>query len=258
MRFQTKFKRRREGKTDYFARKRLVTQNKDKYNTPKYRLVARITSTRVIAQVIYSTIQGDRVFCAADSTELRKWGLTSGLSNYAAAYATGLLIARRLLNKVGLSEILDVGLKATTTGSKVFAVMKGAADGGVSVPHSDSRFPGKTEKDENKFLRKRILGGHIDDYMKSIKGTEKETLQFRKWNECLKSSGSASVEKLFQKIHDEIRKSPDHTKKAVKTNPKRDHSKYSKSKISRKQKKANAKKKIEIRLKELKKQQKKA
>ena len=34
---QVKFRRRREGKTDYFARKRLVVQDKNKYNTPKYR-----------------------------------------------------------------------------------------------------------------------------------------------------------------------------------------------------------------------------
>ena len=34
---QVKFRRRREGKTDYFARKRLVIQDKNKYNTPKYR-----------------------------------------------------------------------------------------------------------------------------------------------------------------------------------------------------------------------------
>ena len=36
-RFQVKFRRRREGKTDYFARKKLVVQDKNKYNTPKYR-----------------------------------------------------------------------------------------------------------------------------------------------------------------------------------------------------------------------------
>ena len=38
-RFQVKYKRRREGKTDYFARRRLICQDKNKYNTPKYRLV---------------------------------------------------------------------------------------------------------------------------------------------------------------------------------------------------------------------------
>ena len=199
MRFQTKFKRRREGKTDYFARKRLVIQDKDKYNTPKYRLVARITSTSVIAQVVYATIQGDRVFCSADSSELKRWGLTSGLANYASAYATGLLLARRLLQKVGLDTVyegnkkygadydsskdekdrrpfkvvLDVGLRATKTGSKVFAVMKGAADGGLHVPHSKSRLPGTVEGEENKALRTRILGGHVDAYMKSVKGSDK-------------------------------------------------------------------------------------
>ena len=40
-----------EGKTDYRARKRLVAQDKSKYNTPKYRLVVRFTNTDVIAQV---------------------------------------------------------------------------------------------------------------------------------------------------------------------------------------------------------------
>ncbi len=40
-RYQVKFRRRREGKTDYRARKRLITQDKNKYNSPKYRLVVR-------------------------------------------------------------------------------------------------------------------------------------------------------------------------------------------------------------------------
>lgn len=104
MRFQTKFLRRRQGKTDYFARKRLITQDKDRYNTPKYRLVARITSTRVIVQAVYATIQGDKIFAQADSQELRRFGLNAGLTNYASAYSTGLLLARRLLKKVGLDN----------------------------------------------------------------------------------------------------------------------------------------------------------
>lgn len=43
-----------EGKTDYRARKRLVAQDKNKYNTPKYRLVVRFTNTDIIAQVCFS------------------------------------------------------------------------------------------------------------------------------------------------------------------------------------------------------------
>jgi len=43
-RFQVKYRRRREGKTDYQARRRLVIQDKNKYNLPKYRLVVRMTN----------------------------------------------------------------------------------------------------------------------------------------------------------------------------------------------------------------------
>jgi hypothetical protein len=50
-RFQTKYKRRRSGKTDYYARKRLITQAKNKYNAPKYRLVVRFTNRDIILYV---------------------------------------------------------------------------------------------------------------------------------------------------------------------------------------------------------------
>jgi len=46
-RFQVKFRRRREAKTDYRARKRLITQDKNKYATPKYRLVVAL-QTRIL------------------------------------------------------------------------------------------------------------------------------------------------------------------------------------------------------------------
>ena len=96
-RYQTKFRRRRQGKTDYYARKRLVVNDKDKYDTKKYRMVVRFTNKRVITSIVYSTLKGDMTVCAADSKELNNFGVTRGLTNYAAAYCTGLLLARRLL-----------------------------------------------------------------------------------------------------------------------------------------------------------------
>jgi large subunit ribosomal protein L5e len=245
-RFQTRFRRRREGKTDYYARKRLITQDKSKYNTPKYRLVARITCSRVIAQVIYATIQGDKIVVAADSRELKRYGLEVGLTNYSACYATGLLAARRLLNKTGLDKIysgakktdgehyevindhkgeerkpfkavLDVGLIRTTTGSRVFGILKGAADGGLHVPHSTKRFPGyvpgeKGAKDtyNAKVHRERIFGIHVEKYMKALKDSDKEAYnrQFSKWDAALKKANVTSLEKLYTKIHEEIRKNP--------------------------------------------------
>lgn len=96
-RYQVKFRRRRLGKTDYYQRKRLILQRKNKYNTAKYRFVVRRTNQRIICQVVWSTIKGDKIKAQADSFELRKLGVEAGLTNYAAAYATGLLCARRLL-----------------------------------------------------------------------------------------------------------------------------------------------------------------
>ena len=99
-RFQVRFRRRREGKTDYYQRKRLINQRKNKYNTPKYRFVVRRTNNKVICQVVSSTTEGDYIRAQAQSSELKKFGLTAGLTNFSASYATGLLCARRLLTKL--------------------------------------------------------------------------------------------------------------------------------------------------------------
>jgi large subunit ribosomal protein L5e len=103
-RFQCKYRRRRAGKTDYQARRRMVIQDKNKYNSPKYRLVVRITNKDVICQIVYAKIAGDFTLCSAYAHELPKYGVEVGLTNYAACYATGLLCARRLLKKLGLDE----------------------------------------------------------------------------------------------------------------------------------------------------------
>merc|ERR1712060_684285 len=175
-RYQTKYRRRRQGKTDYFARKRLVVNDKDKYDSKKYRFVVRRTNRRILCSVVYSTIQGDMTVTSADSQELRGYGLNCGLTNYASAYATGLLAARRLLKAKQMADMykgndkidgalysvqdhmgerrpfkayLDAGLVRTTTGNRVFGAMKGACDGGLYIPHNEKRFPGfRTEKIE--------------------------------------------------------------------------------------------------------------
>ena len=248
-RFQTKFRRRREGKTDYLARKNMVCQDLNKFVAPKYRLVSRITNSRVIVQVVYSQLIGDKVLCQAESSEFKKWGLTTGLTSYAAAYATGLLVARRLLAKLGMDKtytgceeidgqdydvsahpcdsrrpfmaILDIGIRRPTIGNRVFAVMKGASDGGLHVPHSVKRFPGFKKLENKKTLynaevhRDRIFGCHIDLYMEKFEETETNK-QFKKWKQVLKENGVNCVEEMFEKIHDEIRKDSTRSKKTKK------------------------------------------
>lgn len=69
--------------TDY-ARKRLITQAKNKYNAPKYRLVVRFTNKQIIVQIVYARLQGDFVLCAATSKELPRYGINHGLTNWTA------------------------------------------------------------------------------------------------------------------------------------------------------------------------------
>merc|ERR1711975_196614 len=232
-RFQVKYKRRREGKTDYYARKRLVTQAKNKFATPKYRFVVRFTNKDIICQVFSSKIKGDICHCAAYAHELPRYGLKAGLTNYSAAYCVGLLCARRLLKKYGLDEtfedchvinededgpnafhaLLDVGLKPTTLGSKVFSAMKGAFDGGLEIPHSNKKFYGY-DADEKEYdaeeHRSRILGGHVQTYMESLQEEEPEEYEakFSKWIEAgVEPDG---LEDLYLEVHKAIRADPEH------------------------------------------------
>jgi large subunit ribosomal protein L5e len=67
-------------------------------------LVVRITNKQVICQIIYAKLQGDHVFAHATSKELPRYGIKHGLTNWTAAYATGLLVARRALTQLGLAD----------------------------------------------------------------------------------------------------------------------------------------------------------
>merc|ERR1712046_354260 len=235
-RFQVKYKRRREGKTDYYARKRLVTQAKHKFATPKYRFVVRFTNKDIICQVVSSKIAGDVCHCAAYAHELPRYGLKAGLTNYSAAYCVGLLCARRLLKKYGLDEkfqgeeectaefedceivnededgpnafhaLLDVGLKPTTLGSKVFSAMKGAFDGGLEIPHSNEKFYGYDAEEH----RSRILGGHVQTYMESLQEEEPEEYE-AKFSKYIEAGMEADgLEELYLSVHKAIRANPEH------------------------------------------------
>ncbi|KAJ7591049.1 hypothetical protein C8J56DRAFT_934544 [Mycena floridula] len=239
-RFQVKYRRRREGKTDYYARKRLVTQAKNKYNAPKYRLVVRFTNKEVIVQIVYARLQGDFVLTAARSKELPRYGISHGLTNWSAAYATGLLVARRALTKLGLADkyegvtepdgtlvltealededsprpfkcYLDVGLRRTSTGSRVFGAMKGASDGGIFIPHSDKRFPGydaESKELDAETLKKYIYGGHVAEYMESLE--EEDDEKFKKVFSTYLADGISSedIEEIYTNGYAAIREDP--------------------------------------------------
>jgi len=237
-RYQVKFRRRREGKTDFYARKRLVIQDKNKYNSPKYRMIVRFSNTDVTCQIAYARLEGDIVVCAAYSHELPRFGVKVGLTNYAAAYCTGLLLARRVLQKFSLDTIyegnqeingemynvededdgpgafracLDVGLARTSTGAKVFAALKGAVDGGLDIPHSEKRFPGYDNESKSlnaEVHRDHIFGKHVSNYMTNLAEEDEEAYK-KQFSRYIKNGITAEgVEPMYANAHKAIRADP--------------------------------------------------
>jgi len=234
------YRRRREAKTDYYARKRLIMQDKNKYKTPKYRFVVRVTNRDVITQIIAADLTHDVVIAAAYSHELPRYGIKLGLTNYAACYATGLLLARRVNSKFGLKfegqtkvdgedfnvepsedeeapkpfkALLDVGLARTTSGARVFGALKGATDGGIDIPHNDHRYPGSKREGTEwatsaETHRKYIFGGHIAEYMKALQEENEEAYntQFKRYVDA--GISGDKLEGLYTKAHAAIRADP--------------------------------------------------
>jgi len=129
-RYTVPMRRRREARTDYHQRLRLLKSGKP-------RLVARKSNRHVRAQLIVTGPQGDETVASAHSQDLREYGWEAPTGNMPAAYLTGLLSGLRAI-EAGLAEaVLDIGLNSPTPGSKVFAVQEGAIDAGLEVPHND-------------------------------------------------------------------------------------------------------------------------
>jgi large subunit ribosomal protein L5e len=278
-RYQVKYRRRREGKTDYYARKRLVVQDRNKYNTQKYRMIVRFTNKDIVCQIAYARIDGDKIVCAAYAHELPKYGVKVGLTNYAAAYCTGLLLARRILKKFNLDSIyagceevtgeqyqveskqgspgafrcyLDVGLARTTTGARVFGAMKGAVDGGLDIPHGVKRFPGydaESKEFHAEIHRKHIFGQHVADYMKLLQQDDDDA--FRKQFARFIKLGITpeNMEDMYKKAHAAIRQDPTHEKKPDKTADEVKKKRWNRAKMSTKQRRDRVRQKKETFLK---------
>lgn len=154
-RYKLAFRRRREGKTDYRARLKLISLEKS-------RLVVRITNNHTIVQIIDVAQDGDETLISAHSKELQKMGWLGSGKNTSAAYLTGFLCAKKAL-EAGIDEaVLDIGLKSSIKGAKIYAALKGAVDAGLYVPHNDSILPA----DE------RIRGEHVAAYAESLSDEE--------------------------------------------------------------------------------------
>ncbi len=144
--FRVAFRRRREGRTDYRARAKLLQSGEP-------RAVVRKTLNQTLVQIVEADPAGDRVLASAVSRDLREQGWSLGTGNLPAAYLTGLLAGKRAAAKGVTSAVLDLGLQKPSKGGRVFAALQGLLDAGVKVPHSKEVLPSP----------ERLRGGHISE-----------------------------------------------------------------------------------------------
>jgi len=141
------FRRKREQRTDYRQRLTLLKSQKP-------RLVVRKSLKHMQAQLVLFEPAGDKVLASAHSRELKNSGYNCATSNMSAAYLTGVLLAKKAKDKTIKHAVVDLGLYARSLKSNLFAVVKGARDGGLDVPADESALP----SDE------RVAGAHVAAY----------------------------------------------------------------------------------------------
>ncbi|PIN80271.1 50S ribosomal protein L18 [Candidatus Woesearchaeota archaeon CG10_big_fil_rev_8_21_14_0_10_32_9] len=151
-RFTVRFRRKREGRTNYKKRLALLKSRKP-------RLIIRKTNTQIILQIAQYLPDGDKIIATVQSNELTKHGWKHSFKNLPAAYLAGMLIAKKAKMHKIEGAILDMGLTTPLKGTKIFAALKGAVDAGLQVPVSDSIFP--TEE--------RLKGEHISSFLEKHK-----------------------------------------------------------------------------------------
>ncbi len=160
-RYKVPRRRRREGKTNYYKRYKMILSGHPRF-------IVRKTLKYIIVQVARATPRGDEIIAAAHSRELvKKYGWKAGTGNLPAAYLTGLLAAARALKKGVTYAVPDIGLHEPRPGAKVFAAIKAANDIGLKVPVGEKVIPSE----------ERIRGEHIASWAKMLQEASPELFE---------------------------------------------------------------------------------
>lgn len=141
-------KRRRENKTDYLKRIKLL-----KGKSP--RVTFRKTNKYVIAQYITSKQAQDKIEIGMNSKKLIKYGWPKGaegsLKSIPASYLTGLLMGKEIIKSKKETPILDFGMIRPLHKTRIYGFLKGLVDSGLKIKFKPDVIP-----EEN-----RIKGGHM-------------------------------------------------------------------------------------------------
>lgn len=159
-RYKVAFRRRREYRTDYYARKKLLRSGES-------RAVVRRSNKNVAVQFVDFDMDGDKVRAAATTRELRGMGWNYSCSSIPAAYLVGFLAGKRALKEGIEYAVLDIGMQNPKHGGVLFAALKGMTDAGLEIPHSEDVVPAED----------RIKGKHIDGGIEAAVNSIKQKME---------------------------------------------------------------------------------
>jgi large subunit ribosomal protein L18 len=190
--YVVQYRRKRADRTNYKSRLEMLKSRKQ-------RLVVRSTNKRILVQMIKYAEEGDQVTVTSDSNELAKYGWKYSGNSLPAAYLVGFLCAKKGIVTGNTEAVLDIGLQASIKGSRLYAALKGAIDGGLQMPAGEKVFPDP----------KRLSGAHIAEYASKLGKAEYE----KKFSGYIKAGADPkNISKSFEEVKKKIEESV-HTKK---------------------------------------------
>ncbi len=155
-------RRRREGVTDFHARKKAVSAH-----APL--LVVRISNKNVSSQFVMPKVKGDEVVSSCHSGQLRKLGWSGSGKSTPACYLLGLLAGKKAQAKGVKEAVLYNGLVPFIRGSRISAFVKGVVDSGVTMSVDAEVLPSQD----------RLTGKAIADYAAGLAKDDKDAYKAR-------------------------------------------------------------------------------
>ncbi len=132
--YTVKFRRKREGKTDYRTRLALLSSGST-------RVVIRKSLNSHTVQLINFDPKGDKTLLSSSTKELVKLGSKLHGGNIPSAYLVGYMTGLKAVKKGYKTGITDIGPARSVKGSSYYSVLKGLSDAGFKINFSKEIIP---------------------------------------------------------------------------------------------------------------------
>ena len=143
-------RRRRENKTNYNKRLKLLKSEKP-------RMIVRKTNRYLVVQYVTSEAAKDKVIFGTTTKDLLKKGwpkeFQGSLKSIPASYLVGYSAGKRIQKEKLDTPILDLGMVQTLHKTKIFSFVKGLIDSGIKISCKKEAFP-EEERIQGKNLKK--------------------------------------------------------------------------------------------------------